>query len=165
MAVAAITMGIIGGVSAIAGGISGKKAANKNAALATKMGEENAGILERQAEQGQKVMGYQLGQFDTGAGKFLGSQTAAVASSGIKMGGSAAYGRSDSIKNMRTDRTNLFDSYQNKIDELNLKAKYSRENGASQGDVLKSQGNANLWSGIGGGLSSFAGAFGVMAGM
>ena len=146
MPVAAAVVGVVGIGMQVAGMINANNANRAAKERAKRIGEQTAGMLEEQAKQGEKVMGYQLGQFDTGAGRFLGSQSAATASSGVNMGGSSSLARSYSISNMRKDRRNLYDSYANRIKELRTKADYARENGASQADILGMQNAANMWN-------------------
>ena len=145
----AAAAGLASAGTAIGGAIHANQAAKKNAEMAQKMGQEQAGLLEGQAEQGQRVLGYQLGKFDRQAGRLAGAQDAAIASSGITSGGSASLMSADTINNLRTDRKNLYQTYQNRISELRQKAQYARENGATQSDIIQTQGTANMWSNIG----------------
>ena len=152
-AVAAGTMSIVGGAKA-------NRAAKDQAAAARELGEENAQVLERQAEQGKKVMGFELGQFGRQANKFSGTQAAAMGSGGIASGGSANLIKATSATNLKRDRTNLYDTYQNKIDELYNQAELTRKTANMQGKVMEAQGAANMWSSIGSGI----GALGTAAG-
>lgn len=160
-------MPVVAGVAAvvgigmnIAGAVGAKRAGDKSADAAKVLGEENAQVLERQAEQGKRVMGFELGQFGRQANKFSGSQAAAMGSGGVASGGSASLIKSTSATNLKRDRTNLYDTYQNKIDELYNQAALTRKTANMQGDVLQAQGNANMWSSIGGAV----GAVGTAAG-
>lgn len=159
---AAAVFAIVGAAAATAGAIDSKVRADKLSDQAREIGEKNAQILERQADQGRKVMGHQLGQFDRQAGQFTGTQTAAVSSAGVTQGGSASALRTDSIQNLKTDRTNLYDSYQNKIDEIGAKATLARDTGSMQADQITAQGWASLWGGIAQAGNSMGNAFNYM---
>lgn len=163
MPVVAGVAAVVGVGMSVAGAVGSKKAGDQQAAAARELGEENAQVLERQAEQGKKVMGFELGQFGRQANKFSGSQAAAMGSGGITSGGSASLIKSTSATNLKRDRTNLYDTYQNKIDELYNQAELTRKTANLQGEVLKAQGNANMWSNIGsavGGVGTAVSQFG-----
>lgn len=146
MPVVAAIAGIVSIGLTVGGMASRKNAANKSQDAAVEIGEENARVLERQAEQGERVMGYQLGQFDKNAGRFVGSQEAAISSSGVTRSGSAAMVARDTTGNLRTDRRNLYDTYQNKITELRNQANLTRKTANLQGEVMQANANADLWN-------------------
>jgi hypothetical protein len=118
MAFAAFIPAIIGAVGAIAQGQQAKNAADYNA----KVDEQNATITRQQANQREEI-------FRKEARQNLGRQRAALAESGVGMGGSGADIIKDSALNMELDALNI--RYQGDLEARGLveQAKMSRLEG------------------------------------
>lgn len=141
-----------GTASSIFSGISQKKADD---AKATSL-DSQAEYLERKADATQNVMGYKLGQFDEKTGRFLGSQEAATAASGVELSGSSKAARQQSITNMAADRENLWEDYDMQVTELKTKAAITRKAASTQRDITE----MNLWSNIMNASGGVAGSVG-----
>jgi hypothetical protein len=135
MPVVAAVAGVVGAVASIGGGIA-QASANKKASKANvSMHKQNAMEYLEQAERGNKIMGYQLGQFDTNAGRYMGQGEAAVAASGVELSGSAYESKRESITNLSADRYYLWEDYDNKIKTLKKKAVQSEEAAKTQAEI------------------------------
>lgn len=140
--------------TSIVSGVKANKAGKEAAEQASLMGEENAQVLEGQAGQVERGRSFGLASFDDQAGQLIGAQRATEAVGGFISGsGSSAANRSDTVRNLRSDRINLHENYQVKIDELHNKARLSREYGASQSDILNTQASAGAWGAVGNSLN------------
>lgn len=132
--IAAVGAGIAAATSVtgtIISGVAGSKAAKASEAV----GASNAAILRRRAENQRRVMGFELGQFDEQAGRFVGAGDLAAAGAGIETGGSVAMGRRETIQNLAADRENLWAQYDVQIQETLAEAAQQEQFGSAAGDI------------------------------